>query len=67
LILKIVWKRNKDEWCSVTSQKNTVFSYAAEKTVKFARTSFIKEIKVYNSYIITFTLSENCRTSEDPD
>jgi hypothetical protein len=29
LIFKIVWKRNKDEWCSVTSQMNTVFSYLA--------------------------------------
>lgn len=29
LIFERVWKRNKDEWCSVTSQKNTVFSYLA--------------------------------------
>jgi len=55
---KIAWKRNKDVWFSVTSQKNTVFNYAAAKAVKLTRASFIKEINVYDSYIIT--ISQNC-------
>lgn len=58
MVSKIAWKRNKDGWFSVTSQKNTVFGYAAAKTVKLTRTSFIKEIKMYSSYIIT--VSQNC-------
>jgi len=53
LIFKIEWKRNKDVWFSLTSQKSTLFSYAAVKTVKLERTSCIKEIKVCGSYIIT--------------
>ena len=53
MIFKIEWKRNKDVWFSLTSQKSTLFSYAAVKTVKLERTSCIKEIKVCGSYIIT--------------
>ena len=52
LIFKILRKRNRNEWFSVTFQKNKMFGYAALKTAKLARTSFIKEIKVYSSYII---------------
>jgi hypothetical protein len=53
LIFKIAWKRNKDEWFSVTSQRKTMFSYAALKTVKLAEIRFIKEMKVDSSYTFT--------------